>query len=168
MRLTSIVRFVLSRMNASPHPPPCAEWMATPTPAHAQHTQHESLLIMKVAARQWELEMVSFMTAVTLNSSLTMYGPSFAHDLQFKNVYSKKESCYKIQSETSAHIFVASLLSPKDMREVLLFKMLMHLTFSSKLFTNLFSFGSITFVIIQLSEYQHFLQQVNKTPISDL
>lgn len=51
--------FVFDRMNVSPRPLPCAEWMVRLTPVHVQLTQPEFLLITAVAAGQSESEMVS-------------------------------------------------------------------------------------------------------------
>ena len=51
--------FLFDRMNVSPRPLPCAEWMVRLTPVHVQQTQPEFLLITAVAAGQSESEMVS-------------------------------------------------------------------------------------------------------------
>ena len=51
--------FLFDRMNVSPRPLPCAEWMVRLTPVHVQQTQPELLLITAVAAGQLESEMVS-------------------------------------------------------------------------------------------------------------
>ena len=51
--------FLFDRMNVSPRPLQCAEWMVRLTPVHVQRTQPEFLLITAVAAGQSESEMVS-------------------------------------------------------------------------------------------------------------